>query len=384
MPNPGPSHTALIYSPRYTAFDYGPDHPLRNLRLQLTYSLITSSGLLPLPHARLLESPEPSRDDLLLWVDPGYLRVLEEADSGALPPEGVRYGLGTSDCPVFPGVARWSALVCGGSLLAMDLVDRGEVATAFHFAGGLHHAGAAHASGFCYLNDAALLIAHLVKRGRRVAYVDIDAHHGDGVQNAFYDTDQVLTISLHETGRYLFPGTGSVEELGEGKGKGYAVNVPLPPVADDEIFLWAFSEVVPPLLKAFRPDILVTQLGIDTYRSDPLTHLQLTLNGFSTAVRWFWELSLPWVALGGGGYDLTAVPRAWASAWALMNGATPPEELPESFRQEAFRQGIDFRGMAFFDDSFLLEGREKEAAWGYAKTQVAKVKEQVFPLYGLV
>ena len=373
--------TAFIYTPRYLEFDYGPGHPLRNRRLELTYDLISASGLLALPSARCL-APEPATDEeLLLFVQPDYLTMLKAADAGQASATAFRYGLGTGDNPVVPGIYRWSALVAGASLLATRLVESGEVGRAFNISGGLHHAGPAKASGFCYINDAALIIADLCRRGHRVAYVDIDVHHGDGVQWAFYDTDQVLTLSIHESGSTLFPGTGFVHELGEGKGEGYSVNVPLPSTADDEIFLWGFNEVIPPLVEAFRPDILVTQLGIDTHRTDPLSHVGISLTAFAQAVRSLKGLCRRWVALGGGGYDLTNVPRAWTAAWAIMNDREPPPALPELFL--ARHRGIGFSDGAFLDGPAIIDGPTKGHAWKAVRSEVERLKRMVFPRHGI-
>jgi acetoin utilization protein AcuC len=293
----------------------------------------------------------------------------------------MRYGLGTPDNPILPGIYRWSALVAGASLLAMRLVESGEVSRAFNISGGLHHAGPGWASGFCYINDAALIIAHLCRLGRRVAYVDIDVHHGDGVQWAFYDTDQVLTLSIHESGSTLFPGTGFVHEIGKGKGEGYSVNVPLPPAADDEIFLWGFNEVIPPLVEAFQPDILVTQLGIDSHRTDPLSHVGISLGAFAYMVRRLRDLCGRWVALGGGGYDLRNVPRAWAAAWAIMNDREAPALLPESFL--ARHQELGFSGAAFMDPPAIVDGSAKARAWEAVREEVERLKRLVFPRHGM-
>ncbi len=373
--------TAFIYSPRYLEFDYGPGHPLRNQRLGLTYDLIDACDLLTLPSARCLE-PDPATDDeLLLFLQPDYLKVLKLVDVGQAPAAAMRCGLGTPDNPILPGIFRWSALVAGASLLAMRLVESGEVSRAFNISGGLHHAGPGRASGFCYINDAALIIAHLCRLGYRVAYVDIDVHHGDGVQWAFYDTDQVLTLSIHESGKTLFPGTGFVNELGEGKGEGYSVNVPLPPAADDEIFLWGFNEVIPPLVKAFRPDILVTQLGIDSHLTDPLSHVGISLGAFLQMVRRLRDLCGRWVALGGGGYDLTNVPRAWAAAWAIMNDREPPAMLPQSFL--ARHKEVGFSGPAFLDAPVIIDGSAKARTWEAVREEVERLKQLVFPRHGM-
>jgi acetoin utilization protein AcuC len=220
-----------------------------------------------------------------------------------------------------------SLLTTGGSLTAMEEVLAGRMRVAVNYSGGLHHAMARRASGFCIYNDPAIVCGLLADKGMRVAYVDIDAHHGDGVQAAFYETDQVLTISLHESGRTLFPGTGFAYERGRGKGGGYSINVALPAYTDDAAYIRAFDEVVRPLVERYRPDVLVTQQGIDPHFSDPLTHLQISTRTREHAVRWFKDSPYPWVAMGGGGYALDAVRRTWALEFLIMLGAEVPDGL---------------------------------------------------------
>jgi acetoin utilization protein AcuC len=211
---------------------------------------------------------------------------------------------------------------------------------AFNIAGGLHHAQRSRASGFCYVNDPVIGILKLLEKGKKVAYIDIDAHHGDGVQEAFYETDQVLTISLHESGHTLFPGTGFEYEIGEGKGEGYSVNLPFPSYTDDEVYLWAFEQVVPEFLHAFQPDVIVTQLGVDSFSNDPLTNLNLSIWGYEKIIQRIKALAPQWVALGGGGYDVSNVARAWTLAWAVMNGVELSERLPESYCDSAGKVGL--------------------------------------------
>ena len=373
--------TAFIYSDRYQQFDYGPGHPLRNTRLALTHELCQAYGLLSLPTTQLVEARDATEEEVAAFHRPDYVDVLRAADRGHMPPNLWDYGLGTSDNPIFPGVYAWSLLTTGASLQAMELVDAGQVDCAFNIAGGLHHAAAARAAGFCYINDAAVIIKHMVRQGRRVAYVDIDAHHGDGVQFGFYDTDRVLTISIHESGESLFPGTGFVEEIGRGRGIGYAVNAPLLPGSDDEIFLWALDQVVPPLITAFKPDVLVTQLGADTHRTDPLTNLALTTGGFAEAVRRLQPLCRKWIALGGGGYNLENVPRSWTLAWAIMNRREVPDEMPDSFRATFHRLGLNPSRVR--DDPHVAEASAKEQAWRFVREQVRRLQILVFPHHGL-
>jgi len=332
--------TALIYSDDFSRFSYGSSHPLKPFRLKLTYELIKACGLLAPDDPRVIVPAPAKREDLLTFHSAEYIDMLEASNSGRELPGAAAYGLGYGDNPVFPGMFDWSLLVAGASLLAAHLVDSGEAGIAFNISGGLHHAQANRASGFCYINDPVLAIMLLVARGRRVAYIDIDAHHGDGVQAAFYDMDKVLTISLHETGETLFPGTGFERQTGEGTGRGYSVNIPLPLGAGDELFVRAFAEAVPQRIERFRPDVIVSQLGVDTFRSDPLAHLNITTEGFCTMVRMIKSLAPKWVALGGGGYDVTNVARAWTLAWAIMNDVQAPDEIPTSFLQR-------FSGAAF-------------------------------------
>ncbi|HUI46894.1 MAG TPA: acetoin utilization protein AcuC [Nitrospirota bacterium] len=365
--------TAFIYSNDFARFDYGSAHPLKLVRLKVTYELIKACGLLHPSDHRLVE-PSPARiDDLLTYHTREYIDILRRSNSGRHIAGADLFGLGPGDNPVFRGVFDGSLLVAGASLRAAELVDSGEVEVAFNIAGGLHHAMADHASGFCYINDPVIAIKSLVSRGRRVAYIDIDAHHGDGVQAAFYDTDQVLTISLHETGLMLFPGSGFEQETGAGAGKGYSVNVPLPPESDDELFTYAFTQIVPPFIKAFKPDIVVSQLGVDTFRNDPLAHLNLTTNGFCNMVFLIKTLAPKWLALGGGGYDITNVARAWTLAWAIINDVAAPEDIPEDFLRKHPAAG--FSGRKLRDESFVITGRRKKEMKGDVERVITYIQQ---------
>ncbi|MBI1847120.1 MAG: acetoin utilization protein AcuC [Candidatus Rokubacteria bacterium] len=374
--------TALIHSEEWARFDYGPEHPLRMERLTLTWRLMQAYGLTTLPQARLV-APEPAEESALLKFHVReYLEILKAADCGTAPAAAAaRYGLGPGDNPTFAGLWEAARLAAGGSLCAARLVASGEVTRAFHFAGGLHHAMRDRASGFCYVNDAVLAILHLRAAGLRVLYVDIDAHHGDGVQWAFYRDPNVLTISLHERGDRLFPGTGFVEEVGEGEGAGYSVNVPLDMLTDSTVYLPAFEAVVPPLARAFAPDVIVAQLGIDSHRTDPLTHLALDIQGFGCAVTRIAEMAPRLVALGGGGYDLENVARAWTLAWALMNGVELPAELPAAFHEMA--RGYRFRCSSLWDPPHEMDPDRRGRAREYAERQVDAIRRVIFPAHRL-
>jgi acetoin utilization protein AcuC len=275
------ARTALIFSPLFGNYSYGDEHPFKLQRYHVAQELMEAYGLLRLPGMEI-RGCLPVDDDLVLtFHDPAYIARLKEFSASNKPRADFRFGLGDADCPVFQGLYDCAALGAGATFEAARLVEEEDFDIAFNLAGGWHHAHRAKASGFSYLNDAVLAINWLVARGRRVVYLDIDAHHGDGVQEGFYDSDRVLTISLHESGINFFPGTGFEDEIGEGAGKGYSANVPLLAHTDDALYMKAFDEVAYPLIAAYDPDIIVTQIGADTFRTDPLTRLEITTHSYS-------------------------------------------------------------------------------------------------------
>ena len=329
---------ALIDTKPFWEFDYGPTHPLKMWRLKLTQELQKCYGLLEL--VEIAEPRTASDEEVLVFHEPDYLDALAHADGGVWMPTFIRYGIGTGDCPLVEGVYTASMLAAGASSLAAELVAQGKFRTAFNMAGGLHHAMPSYASGFCYINDPVVAIHKLLQHFERVAYIDIDAHHGDGVQVAFYSDPRVLTISLHENGRYLFPGTGFESEMGEGDGFGFCVNVPFLPYAGDDAYLLALDEIVFPALEAFKPQAIVTQLGADALHDDPITHWNLTSHSYLRAVQGFKAMNLPWVALGGGGYNIANVCRAWTLALATMLGVELPDEVPAEWHPLARQYGV--------------------------------------------
>jgi acetoin utilization protein AcuC len=327
--------TALVYADALSQYQLSPVHPLRPIRLRHMHELMRASGLLDLGN---VASPAPrvaTKQEIETSHDPDYVSIVEAISNGAIAPGMGEFGLGTSDNPARPGIYETTALCVGSTLSASELVTSGKADVAFAPAGGVHHhAMPRSAAGFGIFNDAVIAMKAMVAAGLRVAYIDIDCHHGDGVQMGHYDSDQVLTISIHESGQWLFPGTGYVQEIGSGDGKGYSVNVPLAPYTQDDEWHATFDEVIPPLVRAFKPDVLFTQLGIDTHFQDPLTHLSLTTQGFNLAVKKLGVLATEigkWVAVGGGGYDLSAVARSWTLALASMANFNLPEDVPMSF-----------------------------------------------------
>jgi acetoin utilization protein AcuC len=321
---------AFICDESLWAGGHPPGHPLRPERLQQTWQMLQAYRAFDAPGTRVVPPRRPTGEELATFHTPEYIEAVRRLSRGETGPDPVRFNFGPGDNPVFAGMFESEGLKVGSALVGVELLLQGETRVAFSFAGGLHHAAPDHASGFCVFGDGAIAIHRLLAAGRRVAYVDIDAHHGDGVQAAFYDDDRVLTISFHESGRYLFPGTGFPAELGRGRGEGFCVNVPLFPYTGDETYLWAFDQLVPPLLRRFAPDVVVAQLGLDAHRLDPLTHLALTSHGFEVLFQRLHRLAPRWLALGGGGYEPTVVPRIWTLAWAVMSGQTFSNELPPS------------------------------------------------------
>ena len=325
-----------------TQYDFGPGHPLAPVRVALTIELARQLGVLSAPSVTMV-SPPPATDAELATVhDDDYIAAVRQAGRSLAP--DLRFGLGTEDDPVFEGMHEASALVAGATLAAAQAVWSGSALHGASVAGGLHHAMRRAASGFCVYNDLAVAIKWLLAAGaERVVYVDTDVHHGDGVQAAFYDDPRVLTISLHEHPATLFPGTGLPGETGVGAGVGYAVNVALPAGTGDAGWLRAFDAVVPPLLRAFKPTVLVSQHGCDSHRLDPLAHLELTVDAQRLAQVMLHDLAHElcdgrWLVTGGGGYALVqVVPRTWTHLLAIAAGAPvdPVMETPVKWRELA-------------------------------------------------
>lgn len=322
---------ALVYADEFEDYRFPPGHPMRPERYSFAVDL-----------ARAWHLPAEERapdaatiDDLLLAHDRGLVAAVRAAaDDPALADP--RYGLGPGDTPGFPGMHEAASLIVGGTLLATRLVLLGEAHRALNPAGGLHHAHRDRAAGFCVYNDCVVAIERATREnpGLRVAYVDIDAHHGDGVQEAFYDRADVLTLSVHESGSYLYPGTGHNREIGEDAGRGFALNVPMPPFAGDACYALVLAGVIAPALRAYSPDLVFLQGGADTHRDDPLAHLDLTVTGYARLANGIVALADELcggrlVMTGGGGYEAySAVPRMWAAALALLLGMDVPDTVP--------------------------------------------------------
>ena len=333
----------FIYTQNYSQYDFGEGHPLTPLRIELTFSLMKRYGLLENGNVKLLTPRIDTEEEVLQIHKKHYVDKLKELSKipnsfyMAVP----EYGLGPGDNPIFPNMYDAAMAVCGASLTAADYLLEQDHNRVFNILGGLHHAMPDMASGFCILNDAAVAIQHLInkKPGSRVMYLDIDCHHGDGVQWIFYDRDDVLTLSFHQDGHTLFPGTGFTKEIGKGKGEGFSLNVPMLPRTTDMIYINTFNRIVPAVMEAYRPDYLVCQLGVDTHFTDPLTQMGLSTTGHEKIFKTITELvpqscNDKFLALGGGGYALDVVARSWTMFLAHLANKTVSEPLPEEWIEE--------------------------------------------------
>jgi acetoin utilization protein AcuC len=385
--------TCVVFDESLTDYDFGPAHPMNPVRVDLTMQLARSLGVVDGGGLVAVPAPDGTDDDLLLVHDPELIEaVRRSSEVGAWPDPA--HGLGTDDNPIFPHMHRAARHVVGASLEAARRVWEGEAIHAANIAGGLHHAMPDHASGFCVYNDVAVAIRWLLDQGaKKVAYVDVDVHHGDGVQQIFYDDPRVLTISLHETGQMLFPGTGFPGESGGPNAVGRSVNVALPPGTSDAGWLRAFHAIVPPLVRAFEPDILVTQQGCDSHRDDPLAHLMLTVDGHRASYLALHDLAHEvsggrWVAMGGGGYAVVeVVPRSWTHLLAAVGGAPldPADDTPGEWRryvEETLGRPAPLR---------MTDGREpayRDWTEGYDPSTwldraIHETRSAVFPEHGL-
>jgi acetoin utilization protein AcuC len=373
-------------------YDFGPGHPLAPVRVELTMALARSFGIFDYPSVTVTV-PQPATDgELELVHDPGYIDAVRRA--GQTGRADVGHGLGTPDDPVFAGMHEASALVAGATLAAARAVWGSRAEHAANVAGGLHHAMRASASGFCVYNDPAIAISWLLAEGaERVAYVDLDVHHGDGVQAAFYDDPRVLTISVHEHPATLFPGTGLPAETGLGDAAGTAVNVALPAGTGDAGWLCALDAVVPPLVRTFRPDVLVSQHGCDSHRLDPLAHLELSLDAQHRAQTVLHELAHEaaggrWLLTGGGGYELVrVVPRCWTHllAEAAAKPIDPQAQTPSAW-QEYVRERTGRQPPETMTDGSAAEFASYESGFDPADPvdrSIRATRMAVFPAHGL-
>lgn len=373
------------YSDALLNYKFSQDHPLKPERLKLTYLLSKELGLLD--RVNLIEPKLATREELELFHTPEFIDAVQECSKDLC--SKATFGLGTADNPVFPDLYDAAARYVGATLDAMKEIERGA-RNAFAISGGLHHAHKSMASGFCVFNDIVVSIMHLQKKKNcRVLYFDFDAHHGDGTQNAFYRSKNVLTISVHQSGKYLFPGTGFIHEMGAAEGTGYSVNIPLLPGGGSSDLIRIVDEIVVPLFESYGPDLLVTQLGVDGHFLDPLAHLVYTTHGYEAVLKKLKKLSedlckIGWLAVGGGGYHPVNVARLWTLFLSIMLDERIPEKLPEDFVMTCENMGFDRCPEGFRDTAEVVQGYfpRDEIDLDLDRT-IRRVKETVFPYHGL-
>ncbi len=370
----------FLYTPEWDNNYYPQECPFNTSRAGKTRAKLLPMGLLSGKQIKEVMPTKATPAELEKFHEPDYLEAIKNAEKGNLTPQAFAMGIGTPDCPVFPGMYQYFSLVSGASLTGARLILSGEADVVFNPAGGLHHAGPKEASGFCFVNDVVLAAMELTDAKKRVLFLDLDVHHGDGVQNAFYERNDVMTISLHESGKTLFPGTGFEYEIGRGPGKGYAINIPLAVSTYDAAYEKAFKEAALPLMVRYNPDVLLLELGMDGLSGDPLAHLNLTNNVYADIIKQVLQLEKPILATGGGGYNVESTVRGWARAWSVLCG------------EDDHDLGIGLGGVMLETTEWLggLRDRILITDAGIRKTVDAEIrrviqyiKENVFPIHGL-
>jgi len=371
----------FIYSAEFERYRYPPEHPFNTIRARSTREIINSMGLLSGP-GRSEVAPKPAeRVVLKKFHSARYLHALKTAAEGKWDSDALNMGIGTSDCPVFEGLYDYAVLVAGGTITAAKLILSGDADTAFNPSGGFHHAGPERASGFCYINDVALACIVLAEAGKKVLYLDVDVHHGDGVAYAFYERSDVMTISFHQNPRTLFPGTGFEDEIGTGRGKGYCVNIPLPIGTYDQAYMKAFVAIALPLIKVYNPDVIVFQLGVDALAGDPLAHLYLTNNVYADITDSLLSFNKPILATGGGGYNVENTARAWALAWSILAGADSGQDMNLGIGG-VMLGSTDWQG-GLRDRTLAVSSQQQNAATSAIEATIKAVKANIFPIHRL-
>jgi acetoin utilization protein AcuC len=371
----------VVYSDAIEGFSFGQSHPFRLDRGRLFLDSARSLGLLE--NARIVQAAAAGAEDLCSFHKREYIDTLKSANTGELDMSYLDYGLGLHDNPVFKGVFDLCKLFGGVAETACELILSGE-STVFAPVGGFHHAMRGRAGGFCYINDIGLAIERLLAAGKKVLYVDIDAHHGDGIQNAYYEDGRVLKLSFHETGRTLFPFGGSEDETGAGPGLYKNVNVPLHSTSDDEIFLWLFKNIFPPIIDRFEPDVTVAQIGVDMMSTDPLSHLRLTNNSYIEAIRHISMRSDHTLFFGGGGYNADNIVKGYTLAWAVMNSMDLDDDYASATLGGTFLGSTETgRVNSLRDMNIFLSGPDKDIGRREAERVYTRISETVFKGLGI-
>ncbi len=354
-----PKDSIIIYSARFNDFSYGEGHPFKPDRSKMVMNVLTNEDYLKEPWIRIEEPKMISKKKLIESHNPDYIEALERASSGIWENDFLQYGLGSDECPIFIGMFDYIMLYTSATMTGVDFILNENANVVFNPLGGFHHAGRSHAEGFCYVNDIIIAIDTMLSQGVRVAYIDIDAHHGNGVQDAYYQDDRVLTVSLHQNGKTIYPWTGFENETGAGIGRGYNINIPLPEETDDEAYLYVFDNLITEAVTTFKPNVVVCVIGADTHKNDPLTNLRLTNNGMMEAIERIRNYSTHMLLLGGGGYDTASTTKAWARMWAAANRINAmPDYL--SMLGGTFMGSGELKGTGIIDRAFIVSGNTKQ------------------------
>jgi len=373
---------AFVYSPKVETLTYPATCPFKTQRAGQTRQRLVSFGLLGGDPSQVeVAARKATLAELERIHSPGYLSLLQQAAQGHPTVEMLQAGIGRDDTPIFADMFEYASWACGAGLVAADLLLQGEADIAFNLLGGFHHAHANRAGGFCFLNDVALACDALARAGKRVLCLDIDAHHGDGTQALFYERPDVMTISMHESGKTLFPWGGFENEIGFGAGLGYNVNIPLPADAYDEAFLSAFTRLVVPLVEAYDADVVVTELGMDILRGDPLTHLCMTNNVVVDVVQSLLRLRKPLLVAGGGGYHVEHTVRGWALAWRSCGGNDEADDF--SFGLGGVMMGSSEWAGGLRDSPKPVPPEHVQVVEPAVNETIASVQKLVFPFHGI-
>ncbi len=373
----------FIHSPELDAYPYPQSSPLKTHRAGRVREMLLSMGLLA-GSDRLEVAPQKAdRQRLLMYHTPAYLDALGRINIGQFDPEMLYMGLGTGDCPAFAGVYDYASWAAGATVTAAEWILQNKARIAFNPSGGYHHSFADRTGGFCYINDVVLGCETLARAGKRVVFVDIDVHHGDGVQAAFYDRSDVMTISTHQDGRTIFPGTGFMDEIGTGPGIGYSVNLPLPLGTYDEIYMKAFRAVVLPLLHAFDADVIVLEAGADTLAGDPLAGMAMTNNVMADVINLLLAFGKPILAVGGGGYNVENTVRAWALVWSALCGDQAGDDFTAGMGG-VMLESTDWQGGTGLRDRILVPSQaQRDTVVPVIEQTIEQLKRLIFPLHGL-
>ena len=371
----------FIHSPELDNYPYPPHCPFDSSRAGKTRNTLNSMGHLSGPDRKEIPANPPSIAQLHEFHSPTYLTALQRAGDRHLDHQALQLGLGREDTPIFDGMFDYAALACGATLTGAQLILSNEAQIVFNPSGGYHHAHPESASGFCYINDPVIACLFLTKAARKVLFLDIDAHHADGVQDAFYRRNDVMTISLHESGKTLFPGTGFATEIGTKAGLGFCANIPLPVGIQDQAYLRVFREVVPPLIDVYAPDIILLEIGADALAGDPLTHLALTNNVYAEIIQTLLAYRKPILATGGGGYNVQNTVRAWALAWTALCGDSSPADLVAGLGG-VMLESTDWQG-GFRDRVQVPDTSRQQAIDTELDAVIRELHSTLFPIHGL-